>query len=135
MHLTFLVRTYFSDETWQDSLKQERIAHAKNLLEKRKKRNEAIDLTDCLQFADKRDLVCASEEMQKHLGLKSKKEAGSVLKSIEKLRDKLVHSQDIVSGTTWKKLIEDMQQVERMLQQSDDLVEKGAHSNTNDPLS
>ena len=126
MHLTFLVRTLFPGEKWREVLKPKRIENAKAILQNRKERNEVIDLTDCLQFADKRDLVLVSEEMRVHLGLKTKIRAKNVLQSIEKIRDKLAHSQDIVSGTTWEELINVAQEVERMLQRSDDLVERDA---------
>ena len=133
MHLTFLVRTYFPDEKWHRVLKGKRKEDAESLLEKRKKRNEAIDLTDCLQFADKRDLVLASKEMQDHFGFETKAKAKSVLERIEKIRNNLAHSQDIVSGTTWEKLIEDVQKVERMLQRSDEIVERDAHNKAINP--
>lgn len=128
MHLTFLVRTHFPDEKWRDVLKPKRIENAETILQNRKERNEEIDLTDCLQFADKRDLVLASREMRDHLGLESKKGTQSVLRNIEKIRDKLAHSQDIVSGTTWEELIDVVQKVEWMLQRSDDIVEKEAQN-------
>ena len=128
MHLTFLVRTHFPDEKWRDVLKPKRIENAETILQNRKERNEEIDLTDCLQFADKRDLVLASKEMRDHLGLESKKGTQSVLRNIEKIRDKLAHSQDIVSGTTWEELIDVVQKVEWMLQRSDDIVEKEAQN-------
>lgn len=128
MHLTFLVRKYFADEKWREVLKPARIEDAKKLFKKRKERNEAIDLTDCLQYADKRVIALASKEIRDHLSLETKAVATSVLKSIEKLRDKLVHSQDIVSGTTWENLIESVLRAEKMLQRSDELVEKGARN-------
>jgi len=128
IHLTFLVRTHFPDEKWRDVLKPKRIENAETILQNRKERNEEIDLTDCLQFADKRDLVLASKEMRDHLGLESKKGTQSVLRNIEKIRDKLAHSQDIVSGTTWEELIDVVQKVEWMLQRSDDIVEKEAQN-------
>ena len=128
MHLTFLVRTLFPGEIWREVLKPKRIENAETIFEKRKERNEVIDLTDCLQFADKRDLALVSEEMRNHLGLKTKKRAKSVLLGLEKIRDKLAHSQDIVSGTTWEELIDVVQEVERMLQRSDEIVEREAQN-------
>lgn len=129
MHMTFLVRNYFPNESWKKILKEKRIKDAEDIFEKRKERNEVIDLTDCLQFADKRDLVIAKEKMRNHLGLKSKSSTNKLLGSIEKIRDKLAHAQDIVTGTTWKELIDTVQQVELMLQRSDDIVEKEARAN------
>lgn len=128
MHLTFLVRTLFPDEKWREVLKPGRIQNAEAILQKRKERNEVIDLTDCLQFADKRDLVLVSDEMRDRLGLNTEKGAKRLLLSIEKIRDKLAHSQDMVSGTTWEELIDVVQEVERMLQRSDDIVEREARN-------
>ncbi|MBI5887482.1 MAG: hypothetical protein HZB82_02060 [Deltaproteobacteria bacterium] len=129
MRLTSLAGEYFPNEKWRKILKQTRIEAAEALHEMRKERNEEIDLTDCLQLADKRDLVLASKEMRDHLGLETKGEAQRVLKSIEKIRDKLAHSQeDIVSGTTWEKLIESVLRAEQMLQRSDEIVEKDAQN-------
>lgn len=128
MHLTFLVRNNFPDESWKKVLKEKRIKNTEDILKKRQERNEVIDLTDCLQFADKRDLVLASERMRKHLGLDTIKWARQILRKIEKVRDKLAHSQDIVSGTSWPELIEMVEQVEFILQRSDDIVEKEAQA-------
>lgn len=132
MHLTFLIHTHFPDEKWQYELSPRRIENAETILQKRKARNEEIDLTDCLQFADKRDLVLASKEMRDHLGLESKKRTKTILRNIEKIRDKLAHSQDIVSGTTWEELIGVVQKVEWMLQRSDDIIEKEAQNKASD---
>ena len=72
--------------------------------------------------------------MQDHFGLEeTKAKTKSVLNRIEKIRNNLAHSQDIVSGTTWEKLIEDVQKVERMLQRSDEIVERDAHNKAINP--
>jgi hypothetical protein len=126
-HLTFVVRKFFPGEEWRGALKPKRTKEAEAILQKRKERNEVIDLTDCLQFADKRDLVLVSEETRDYLGLKTKRGARSTFLSIERIRDKLAHSQDIVSGTTWEELIDVVQEAERMLQLWDDTLERDAH--------
>lgn len=127
MHLTFLIRSHFPNEKWRESLKAKRIENAETILQQRKDRNEVIDLTDCLQFADKRDLVLTSEEIRNHLDLTTKNGANKLLRNIEKLRNKLAHSQDIVTGTSWEELIDVIQEVEKMIHRSDDILEKQAH--------
>jgi hypothetical protein len=129
-HLSFVVRTFFPNEKWREVLKPRRVDATETVLGQRKERNEAIDLTDCLQFADKRDLVLASEEALSYLGLESKRGARRTLLSIERVRDKLVHSQDIVSGTTWEELIDVVEEAERMLQTWDDTLEKEARKSS-----
>lgn len=124
MHLNYLIRRYYPNETWRTVLKQKRISNAETILKRRKERNEVIDLTDCLQFADKRGLIVVSPKIRTHLGFKSEKEASELLESIEEIRDKIGHSQDMVPGTTWEKLITILRKVEVAILRSDDLEEK-----------
>jgi hypothetical protein len=124
MHLTYLIRKHYPNEKWRAVLKPNRISHAETILKGRKERNEVIDLTDCLQLTDKRDLVLASQKILAHLGFDSEHDASELLESIEKVRDKLAHSQDLVSGTTWQELIDVIRKVEAVILRSDDLVEK-----------
>jgi hypothetical protein len=42
---------------------------ADELLQERRKRNEAIDLFDCLQFCDKRDLILHNPDLIQKLAL------------------------------------------------------------------
>jgi len=57
MNLLFLVRARYPHDTWQNHISEARLRMAKDLFNERKKRNEAIDLADCLQICDKADLV------------------------------------------------------------------------------
>lgn len=124
MHLNYLIRRHYPNETWRAVLKQKRISNAETILMRRKGRNEVIDLTDCLQFADIRDLVVASPKIRAHLGFRSEREASELLETIEEIRNKKAYSQDIVSGTTWEKWINILSKVEAVILRSDDLVEK-----------
>ena len=124
MHLSFLVNKYFPSESWKIVLSDGRTAKAEELLRFRKNRNEVLDLVDCLQFADKRDLLLSSESMRKHLGFQTNQEAKELLDNVEALRDKLAHSQDIVSGTIWEKLINNVSEAERVILRSDEIIEK-----------
>ena len=101
-----------------------RIAKAEELLRLRKNRNEVLDLVDCLQFADKRDLLLSSDRMRDHLGFQTNGEAEKLLDGVQELRDKLAHSQDIVSGTTWVNLINDVCKAEAAISLSDEQIEQ-----------
>ncbi len=124
MHLLHLVRIYYPSDSWQGFLKDTRLEKAKGLLARRSERNEAIDLADCLQFCDKRDLILRNQQIRERIGLKSKEdeEAGEhLLQSAEELRDKLAHAQDIVTGTTWPEIIDLAEEIEVLLKRCEEI--------------
>lgn len=123
MHLLRLIRIYYPNDSWQEFLSDGRLEQAKKLLSERHARNEAIDLADCLQFCDKRDLILRRSDIQKSVGLESKK-SGELLESAEKLRNKLAHAQDIVTGSSWPEIIDLAKEIEVLLERCE-LIENG----------
>jgi hypothetical protein len=82
-----------------------------------------------LQFCDERDLVLENSELRAKLELVSKKQAGSLLRDAEHLRDRLAHSNDdLVQGSSWMELVELIERIEALVNRSDDLVERDAKS-------
>lgn len=129
MHLQFWVRHAYADGSWKEHLSEKRLEHANEIQVERQKRNEQIDLLDCLQFCDLRDLVLRNEGLRNRLNFKSKKAGEKFLKEAEKLRDKLAHSQqDIVEGISWQELIDLIDEMEALVHRSDDAVEHEAKS-------
>ena len=61
MQFLRLIRTAYPQDTWKGFVSENRLGKAGQLLQERKRRNEAIDLADCLQFADKRTIVLRSD--------------------------------------------------------------------------
>jgi len=122
IHLSYLVRKCYTEDSWKKKLSRARILGAKELLKQRKARNENMDLIDCLQFCDKRELVAGHSELREVLDLESKNKARELLEEIEKLRDKLAHSQDIVEGTTWEDIIDLGGNLERLIERSETYV-------------
>jgi hypothetical protein len=98
MQLLRLIRAAYPDERWKALLSKPRLEQAKSILANRKRRNEAIDLADCLQLADKRTIVAKSEALRHALGLESRSKVDKVLAGLEKLRNDLAHAQDVISG-------------------------------------
>ena len=96
MHMLRLVREQFPD--WEGLLSPHRISKAQEVLDERKSRNEQIDVADCLQFADKRDILLKNNEVLSRLGFASKASARKVLENLEELRDEVAHSQDIITS-------------------------------------
>jgi hypothetical protein len=133
MHLRFWVRKVYGDGSWRERLKGERLEAANKRQAERQRRNEQIDLLDCLQFCDERDLLLGNVELRKKLGIESKGKGEDLLGEAEKLRDKLAHSQqDLVEGTSWQELIDLVEKMEELVHRSDDAVELGAKSSKRD---
>lgn len=121
MQLLRLVRIYYPQDSWLPFLKGERVVLAKKLWQERQARNEAIDLTDYLQFSDKRELILAKTEIVERLGLRSKRSGERFLKLAEALRNKLAHAQDLVSDSSWPELILLAGEIETLLQRCEEI--------------
>lgn len=119
MHLSDLIRKYYPGESWRKRLSPKRMKVIEDIRKQRKKRNEELDDIDCLQFCDKRTLALDEKQIIKILDFKSKKQGNKVLRSIEKIRDKLFHAQDIVIGTTWEEIISLIEEIESLIQKSE----------------
>ena len=116
MHLLRVIRGHFPADSWTIHLSNGRIANARKILASRKERNEAIDLADCLQFCDKRELVLKIPEIKESMRKQEGKSVEIVLESAERLRDKLCHAQDIVKGSTWPEVIDLTKNIEHILE-------------------
>jgi hypothetical protein len=104
MQLLRIIRDRFPYDLWSELLTPGRIEKAQKLLEMRQKRNEAIDLADCLQFCDKREIVVKTKELREELGF-SKTALETRLKELEKLRNNLAHAQDVITGN-WPGIVD-----------------------------
>jgi hypothetical protein len=105
MFLLALVRKHCPEESLKVTLKPNRLEKAQKLYKERKARNEEIDLADCLQICDKRDLILKFVGYGE-LGFESKGKAERLFEDAENLRNRLAHSQDLVLGTSWVELID-----------------------------
>lgn len=118
VYLLAIVREHYPDDSFRATLRTNRLQEADKLFLKRKSRNEEIDLADCLQICDKRDLIlrklpCAD------LGFDSKRKALAFFEEAEVLRNRLAHSQDLVLGTRWSDVIDLATNLDGFLQRFD----------------
>jgi hypothetical protein len=67
-------------------------------LAERSRRNQTHQLLDCLQFSDKGQIVARHEGIRKLTIFPSRRQTEEVVKKLEKLRNNLAHSQDIVNS-------------------------------------
>jgi hypothetical protein len=103
MQLLRLVRGHYPDASWQTLISPSRLEAARCIHADRRRRNEHIDLADCLQFADKRTIILKNERVRSALGFPSLSRGEEILKELEQLRDRLAHAQDIITGQ-WPRL-------------------------------
>lgn len=127
MHLGFWVRAEYPNDSWQQELKEERLAAARLLLKERRRRRQDPTLLECLQFCDKRDLIIRKKEVRARLGLGGAKASKRLLERAEALRNGLAHSQqDLAHGSSWVQLISLIETLETIVDRSDREVEDRA---------
>lgn len=80
------------------------------------KRNEAIDLADCLQLSDKFELLSQHDRLPEQLGLSIDK-LNNLREERIQLRNLLAHGQDLVAGSSWEKIIDTVDNMESLLVQ------------------
>lgn len=102
MQLLRLIREAHPDGSWQNFLTPNRLSYARNIQKERQNRNTDIHLTDCLQWCDKTTILFKSELLTEKLHI-GKSSEGKTLHALEKLRNDLAHSQDIITGR-WPEL-------------------------------
>jgi hypothetical protein len=124
IHMSFWVAQEYPNESWKQTLKAGRVEQAAKMHQERERRGQRLSLADCLQFADKRDLVVAHDGLRDRLSLQSKKAATKWLSDAEGLRNTLAHSQyDLVQGSSWPDLIALVQWVQAVIARSDASVD------------
>ena len=117
MHLYRIINSYFHDDTWKKHLSVKRIHLAEELFLQRKARNEAIQLSDCLQLCDKRDIVLSEQSLSELLGIESKSKGKDFFKKLETLRNNLAHSQDLNTQNSWNEMFSLIEQTEKILEE------------------
>ena len=121
MHLLQIIKRIYPDGSWKNFLKRNRFNEAKKTYDLRHAKNEALDLIDCIQLADKRDLLINNVDILKKIGFNSKTTAEKFLKKVEGLRNKLAHAQEIDSGSSWPEIIELTVKVESIIKKIENL--------------
>lgn len=99
MSFSQAIKRQYPRDKWKQYLSEARFEKAQELLKERARRNQALGLVDCLQFADKGQIVARSSALREQFDLPSRKMADRLIKELQKLRNNLAHSQDIISSS------------------------------------
>ena len=98
MRFGLLIERYCGDGRWQEFVSEGRLKKAKEIQAERQRRNLTVKLLDCLQLSDKLQIVARNPELRKRTRFESRKKMEQAIKAVEKLRNNLAHSQDLVSN-------------------------------------
>lgn len=115
MNLLKVIKLTLHHDSWKQYLKENRISDAEKLFAKRKELNEEIELSDCLQLCDKRDIVLANEKLLNLLGFESKSKTKKYLKRLEDLRNNLAHAQEFMRNFSFDEIITLVDNTEKLL--------------------
>jgi hypothetical protein len=86
-------------ESWRDLLSEGRLQRAEALQAERQRRNESLELSECLSFGDKWWILSKDEEVWRAAGFRSRAVARERMKELAALRDRLAHAQDVTTSS------------------------------------
>jgi hypothetical protein len=105
MRFAELIDLNCPEDTWKKYVSEMRLEKARTLLEERSRRNQRLQLVDCLQFSDKGQIVARNEDIRKKTIFASRSKAEAAVKNLERLRNNLAHAQDILT-TDWDAIVQ-----------------------------
>jgi hypothetical protein len=92
------------NDSWKSYLSEGRLQKAEELLAERSRCNQQLTLADCLQFADKTRIIARDRQLRGLTRFESRREIEEIGKRLERLRNNLAHSQDIIT-TDWDTIV------------------------------
>lgn len=114
MQLLRRIRDAYPQNLWQRYLTPGRLEAAQRIFDERKRRNDSIDLAECLQFADKKTIFSKSKTLFEILNFVNPKDWNRFMIEVENLRNKIAHSNGI-SSDSWPSIAALVSSIERNL--------------------
>lgn len=115
MRITNMIDQYTSKDEWANWLSDARIAKAVELQAERRRRGQDPRLIDCLQLGDKAQIVARNEPLRTMAHFESRRQVESVTKGLERLRNNLAHSQDIITSD-WDAVVDLCENLDQMIE-------------------
>ena len=113
LEFTERIRRKWPGESWSRLLSQQRMDKARQLLAERERRKEKCHLIDCLQLADKIEILIADPSELAAIGIPSQSLARRVGRQIESLRNSLAHAQSFVEQD-WPQIVRLTRRIHKM---------------------
>jgi hypothetical protein len=115
MQMLRVIRERHPSEAWETLLKSKKgLKTAQWHFQRRRARNEAIDLACCLSLSDKADIFRNDPPLDKLMRCSGLDEDSTFFSELVDLRDDLAHAHDIISNR-WPRLARLVQEAERLL--------------------
>ena len=99
MQLLRRIRDVYPHDAWRDYLSPNRLEAAQRIFDERQRKNDSIDLAECLQIGDKKTIFRKSGMLFGLVGFDGSKKWDQFMKEVEDLRNKLAHSNGIPSDS------------------------------------
>lgn len=121
--VTWAIGQRFPDGSWSTLISAGRLEKARTLLQERRRRRQNPDLLDCLQFADKGDIIARDESLRQFTRFASRREVEMFVKGLQDLRNNLAHSQDLTGN--WDIVVELATNLHRIVLGPEDEASQG----------
>ena len=124
MRLNQLIAGHCSEDEWPQYLSDRRLEKARELLQERNRRNQELELLSCLQLSDKAQIVARNSRLRDMTRFDSRNQFEKAAKMIERLRNNLAHSQDIIAND-WDAIVALAENVNQVLDGPPGLGKRG----------
>ncbi len=114
MFVSRTLKEKYKDSSWQAELTANRLNKAKKLQEERNRRNQHVDLLDCLPLSDKAQILMKNPDFRAEAGYESKRAAEQGIRAFESLRNNLAHAHDIVTYD-WETIVAVSQRLDKIM--------------------
>jgi len=115
MRMTYRIGEHLTADEWRSYLSEGRLQKAEALLDERSRRDQSLELLDCLQFADKCQIIARDKHLREDSKFGSRRQLEETAKKLERLRNNLAHSQDILA-TDWEAVVELSENLDELLE-------------------
>lgn len=115
MRTSRLIEHLDETEDWRQYLSEGRLKKAEDLLAERTRRNQNLGLLDCLQFSDKCQIIARNKTLRAMTRYESRNQLEEAAKRLERLRNNLAHSQDIIT-TDWEAVVDLCEHLDELLE-------------------
>ncbi len=105
MRCAELIERNCPHDQWKQLLSEGRLQKAEALLAERRRRNQAVALFDCLQLADKGQIIARHEPLRNQTVFTSRRQVEDAVAKLEQLRNNLAHAQDI-PDSDWDTIVQ-----------------------------
>ncbi|MCP4189996.1 MAG: hypothetical protein GY768_05145 [Planctomycetaceae bacterium] len=105
MRLSRIIEQVCPDDSWKQYLSPGRIEKAAALLSERQRRNQHLQLSECLQLSDKGQILARNPQLRSATRFNSRRQVEDAVKGFERLRNNLAHAQDIIA-TDWDTIVD-----------------------------